>query len=230
MTQATVLVDAAGLRGEGLEIGGDLHRHLFRARRHQVGDRLKLVDGQGGCRWATVTAITRDRAQLALGEPATAREPQREVRLLAPTFRPERASWLVEKTTELGVREISFFRCERAPRALGEGQVRRLERVAASALQQSGGSRAPAIRWLESWELGVAELVRGASVLLDPEGASEVEIAPDRAVTVIVGPEGGLTDDERNEVIAAGALPFALGPRVLRVETAAVVGVSRFVD
>lgn len=223
----TVLVTPESLRSEEAEIAGDLYRHLFRARRQRVDDRLRLVDGRGGCRWATVTEIGRERAVLRLDEPATPLEPEREARVLAPTFRPERASWLVEKTTELGVRGISFFHCARAPRSFGEGQLQRFERVAVAALQQSGGAVLPEIEGVLRWEQCLERVAGGAAVLLDPAGDRQPALSPGDPVTLLVGPEGGFTEDELAAVRAAGARPLALGARILRVETAAVVGLSQ---
>ena len=120
------LLAPEGIVGEELRVEGEPYKHLFRARRLAVGDRLRVVDGRGRARWAEVARVDRAAASLALGEPAPVNEPGVRLELLVPTLRPERASWMVEKVTELGVRAIRFLHTERAPRHFGEGTLDRL--------------------------------------------------------------------------------------------------------
>ena len=140
-----------GIAGGELRVEGEGYKHLFRARRLAVGDRLRVVDGRGGARWAEVARIDRSMAVLALGEPAPANELPVQLDLLVPTLRPERASWMVEKVTELGVRSIRFLHTERAPRHFGAGTLDRLRRVAAAALEQCHGARLPEISGPHEW-------------------------------------------------------------------------------
>ncbi len=198
-----------------------------------------MVDGQGLARWAEVARIDRSTAVLALGEPAPANEPAVQIELLVPTLRPQRASWMVEKVTELGVRAVHFLHTERAPRHFGEGTLDRLGRVAAAALEQCHGARLPEITGPHEWRdlprlAGAAE----ARWVLDPEAEAVVlgsSDGSDRSVrstgsfatgALLIGPEGGWSDRERGELRAAGWRAVGLGPRVLRIETAAVVGAA----
>ena len=242
------LLAPEGIAGAELRVEGEPYKHLFRARRLAVGDRLRVVDGQGAARWAEVARIDRSAAALTLGEPAPANEPARRLDLLVPTFRPERASWMVEKVTELGVRSIRFLHTERAPRHFGTGTLDRLRRVAAAALEQCHGARLPEITGPHEWR-EVAGLTEGAEArwVLDPEaavgwasdgwdGSDRSDGLSDRSVrsvgsvratsALLIGPEGGWSPREQAELRAARWLPVGLGPRVLRVETAAVVGAA----
>src|SRR4051794_33507657 len=103
MSLVTLLTDPARFDGAELRIEGEPYKHLFRARRLAVGDRIRVVDGAGRARWSEVARIDRAAASLALGGPAPDNEPELRLELLVPTLRPERASWLVEKATEVGV-------------------------------------------------------------------------------------------------------------------------------
>lgn len=214
-----------GIAGGELRVEGEAHKHLFRARRLAVGDRLRVVDGRGGARWAEVARIDRSAAVLTLGEPAPAHEPALRLDLLVPTFRPERASWMVEKVTELGVRAIRFLHTERAPRHFGDGTLDRLRRVAAAALEQCHGARLPEISGPHDWR-DLPQLAGGAEArwVLDPEAAVGGWGSPVTSGALLIGPEGGWSPRERDELRAARWHPVGLGPRVLRVETAAVVG------
>jgi 16S rRNA (uracil1498-N3)-methyltransferase len=228
----TLLVDPAVFSLPEVKVEGDSYRHLFRARRVAAGEALRVVDGRGRARWGTVARVDRTSATVALGEPAPAAEPAFRLELLVPTCRLERASWLVEKSTELGVAGLHFLNTARAPRELGEGSLGRLRRVAAAALEQCHGSRLPEITGPHSWR-EVARLTAGAGPnrwFLDTEAAAAVdagwrEVDGDSGA-LLIGPEGGWDPDERRDLLAAGWRPVHLGERVLRLETAALAGAA----
>ncbi len=233
----TLLVDPAGWDGARVEVAGDAYRHLFRARRLAAGERLRVVDGRGRARWGTVAAVERDRAVVALGEAAESREPAMEVVLLVATLRPERASWLVEKATEVGVAAVRFLHTERAPRTFGAGAMERLRRVAAAAVEQCGRARCPEVTGVHEWsELAALITASDDLLLLDTEagpGAAAGGSAAGPAaglsagrIALLVGPEGGFSETERRQLAGAAWRPLSLGPRVLRTETAAVVAAA----
>lgn len=226
----TLLVEPADFDGAEVRVEGDAYRHLFRARRLTAGDRVRVVDGAGRARWSAVARIDRSTAFLALGEPAPANDPLRRVDLLVPTLRPERASWLVEKATEVGVAAIRFLHTERAPRDFGAGTLGRLGRVSAAALEQCHGSRLPALTGPHSWS-ELAALAAGLAerwVLDTAADAEDLALRRSAAsAALLIGPEGGWSDRERRELRAAGWQTAGLGCRVLRAETAAVVGAAR---
>ncbi|MDX1996577.1 MAG: RsmE family RNA methyltransferase [Thermoanaerobaculia bacterium] len=226
----TVLLAPEDLAGEVAEITGDLYRHLFRASRHAVGDPLRVVDGRGRARWAEVTAVDRRAGHLALLEPAPPNEPEYALTLIVGTPKKERAAWLVEKATELGVTHIAFVASARSPRELGPGSLERLTRVAAAAVEQCGRSVLPAITGVHPW--------REVPTLLQPipdrwvlapaaEGGGWGEKTAAAGV-VLIGPEGGFTPEEVAELVTLGCRPVCLGERILRVETAAVVAAARW--
>jgi 16S rRNA (uracil1498-N3)-methyltransferase len=238
---ATLLADPAAFDGADLRVEGEPYKHLFRARRLAVGDRIRVVDGAGRARWSTVAGIDRTEAVLTLGEPAPANEPEIRLALLVPTLRPERTSWLVEKATEVGVTAIHFLHMERAPRDFGAGTLARLRRVAAAAVEQCHRSRLPEITGPHEWE-ELAALTAGMERrrVLDTEGdphpltPSPTRTPPARergndssaSAALLIGPEGGWSARERRELRAAGWQAVGLGARVLRAETAAVVGAA----
>jgi 16S rRNA (uracil1498-N3)-methyltransferase len=224
----TLLVDPAVFAAPEVRVEGDAYRHLFRARRVEAGAELRVVDGRGRARWGKVARVDRASAAVALGESAPDREPSLRLDLLVPTCRPERASWLVEKTTEVGVSAIRFLNTARAPRELGSGALERLRRVAASAVEQCHRSRLPEITGPHGWR-DVERLTRGADCrrFLDLEQAGSLpEGASGASAALLVGPEGGLAPEERRDLLDSGWSPVGLGERVLRLETAAVVGAA----
>jgi 16S rRNA (uracil1498-N3)-methyltransferase len=226
----TLLADPESWGRDELRVEGDAYRHLFRARRLALGDRLRVVDGRGRARWGEVARVDRGSATVALGAPAPDNEPAFRLELLVATLRPERASWLVEKATEVGVSAVRFFNSARAPRTFGGGTVGRLERVAAAAVEQCHRSRLPEITGPHAWS-DLGRLAAGAARrwVLDTAAATGWGEPAGSTGVLLVGPEGGWSPAERRELLDSGWRPVGLGPRVLRAETAAVVGAAMLV-
>ena len=217
-----LLVDGEELDRDSVEVEGADYRHLFRARRLKIGDRVRLVDGRGGARWSIVAGVTAERARLDVEGPAPTFEPARRVALFVSVVRPERAAWLVEKATELGVRELQWFVSERTSRSFTERAVARQARVAKSALEQSGGAWLPRIGAPVALEQ--AGIPAGAVVLHPGAGTSLAAVRDIR--TLVIGPEGGFSEREIEWFADRGATLAGLGPRVLRAETAAVAALA----
>lgn len=234
----TVLLPGRDLAGDGIdgdraEIEGAAYRHLFRARRLKSGARLRAVDGEGHARWAEVEKVARRRAVLLLKGPAPDNESAYRLHLEVAALRIERASWLVEKATEIGVRGIRFIATERTPREYSPASLERLRRVACAAVEQSHRSRVPEIAGVEPWESVTATLsdTRGETVdryVLDV-AAPRCESRRRRgsSATALVGPEGGWSPMERQELERLGCQAVSLGDRTLRVETAAIVAAAK---
>ncbi|MFN7943571.1 MAG: RsmE family RNA methyltransferase [Thermoanaerobaculia bacterium] len=221
----TLLLPPEIFARELADLEGDLHHHLFRVKRHRVGDLLRAVDGRGAARAARVVAVDKRSARLALGETLPAHEAARQVDLLVAAPRFERASWLVEKATELGAAAIRFLATERDPRGYGEGNFTRLRRVAASAVEQSGRACLPQVTGPHDF----AEIPRllppvASRIVLDPGGGSWTRAEGATPVSLAVGPEGGFDPAEREQLLGWGFRPVTLGERILRVETAAIAG------
>jgi 16S rRNA (uracil1498-N3)-methyltransferase len=235
----TLLVDARRFAaGDGdeaalplLTVEGDAYRHLFRARRTGVGERLRVVDGEGRARWGEVIRVGRLGALVELAEAAPANEPRLRLELLVATLRPERAAWLVEKATEIGAGAVRFLNTERGPRSFGAGTATRLHRVAAAAVEQCHRARCPEVTGPHPFA-EVARLAAGAGRrwLLDAAAeppAVAMSSSPAAATeSLLVGPEGGWSPAELETLAAGGWQPVSLGPRVLRIETAALAGAA----
>jgi 16S rRNA (uracil1498-N3)-methyltransferase len=223
----TLLIDPAAFDAPEVKVEGDAYRHLFRARRVAAGEPVRVVDGRGRARQGRVARVDRTTAAVALGEPAPDREPAFRLALLVPTCRPETAAWLVEKTTEVGVFSVHFLNTARAPRDFGAGALDRLRRVAAAAVEQCGRSRLPEITGPHAWSEVGRLAGDGGRWFLDPEAEASPGTGAAAHGALLVGPEGGLASEERGDLLAAGWAPAGLGERILRLETAALVGAAR---
>lgn len=215
--------------GAELTVEGDAYRHLFRARRLAGGDALRVVDGAGGAWSARVESVGPRRAVVRLLEPEPSLESLLRLELLAALPRSQRASWLVEKATEIGVAALRFLVTERTVREGGRGVLERWRRVAAAALEQCGRARLPEVTGPHAWE-ELPGLLAPCSprYLLDPGAPALVPFADPTGgrVAALVGPEGGWTDAERASLAELGCRAAGLGPRTLRTETAAVAAAS----
>ncbi len=230
----TLLVRPEQLEQDSVDVDGAAYRHLFRARRLASGVQLRVVDGEGHARWADVREVDRRRATLVLDADAPTHEPSYHLHLIVAALRPERASWLVEKTTELGVRSIRFLSTLRTPRKYGTASLDRLRRVASSAVEQSHRSWLPEIGGVEPWTalrsyLGT-DLEQSDRIYLDPQAPEPV--GPSCRTDgsrgfALIGPEGGWDPSELEELEQLGCRAFSFGPRTLRVETAAIAIAAR---
>ncbi len=220
--------------GARIRIGGDAFQHLARVLRLSRGDRFAAVAPSGEEWQLTVRSVAGDYLVAEVTEVAVPEvEAGVAVTLVAAVPRAERMDWLVEKATELGVREILPLRAERCvmrPEP-GGGRLARWERLARAATAQSGRVRPP--RLLPACSLTEALASCPGPWLLALERAGTVGLPAAvsrfkgcRRLVWAVGPEGGWTAAEVGTAIAAGAVAVSLGPRILRVETAAVAGLA----
>ena len=221
----SLLLSPEELDRDEVEIGGDRYRHLFRARRQKVGDRIRLVDGRGRARWARVVGVDRRVGRLELAEEAPGNEPKIWLELVVVPPKPQRLTWLVEKSTEIGVSAIRLIHSARGPRKAGKGTLDRLRRVASAAVVQSHRALVPEISGVHDWS-ELASLTSGvaASWTLDPSLEQPSEIEAQGSAGLLVGPEGGWDERELRDMEVLECRSLSLGPRTLRTETAAVVG------
>ena len=207
--------------------------------RLQPGAQITLFNGEGGECLATVTAMGRSDVRVRLGEhQAIDREPLRPVRLATGVMASDRMDWLVEKATELGAAALTPVLTERcALRLSGErAQKKRAhwQAVATAACEQSGRNRLLDVREQLTFQelLNTAGSAGGTRWLLSLDAAAPrlhtlaAALAPDEPVTLLSGPEGGLSPAEEAAARASGFAPVHLGPRVLRAETAPLAALA----
>lgn len=207
--------------------------HLDRVLRLRPGTELLLFDGSGRELTATLKQ-TGKAASVSLDSVAeVSRETPLDIALVQALATADKMDWVVQKAVELGVRTIYPVAAERSVLRLdGERAARRVEhwlQVAVSAAEQSGRNtitRVEAVRPLAQWLSEFAKSRR--SWILDPEAGTPLseQRAPDGPVALLIGPEGGWAERELAAARSAACLPLALGPRVLRTETAGLAAVA----
>jgi 16S rRNA (uracil1498-N3)-methyltransferase len=217
---------ATPINGDRAELTGDEARHLASVMRAKVGDEVIVFDGSGAEFLARITAIGRRAVELATIE---RREISRELpfslTLAVALPKGERQKWLVDKATELGVTRLVPLITERGVAQPLAASLDRLRRSVVEASKQCGRNRLMEI----ASPLAVSELFASAQrdqvrIVADPSGSLISALNPRGGSPLLaaVGPEGGFSTDELAAARAAGWQVISLGPRILRVETAAV--------
>ncbi len=212
------------ITGDRATLDGPEAHHLLHVMRARVGDKVTLFDDSGAEFEATVESLGRSDAAVRILE---RREIDRElpVALVVGVALPkgDRQRWLVEKLTELGVTELVPLATERGVAQPTAPALDRLRRGVVEAAKQCGRNRLMQIAEPLAWDAWVRR-ESPRRLLAHPGGVLLSQIDPSAVVAtqIAIGPEGGLTDAEVAAAIAAGWLSVDLGPRILRVETAAV--------
>ena len=240
--------DTALATGSQLTLPDHAARHI-QVLRLQPGDTITLFNGLGnglqgseGEFAATITRMSRSDVDVALGAyTATHREALRAVHLVVGMPANERMDWLVEKATELGVTSIQPMMSERSVLRLKTERADKKRThwhgVAVAACEQCGRSRVPVIHavvTLADWLKSLAKQTPANTSVklllsLQPGSAllAEATAGNAGALTLLSGPEGGLSAPEEAAAMAAGFSPVTLGPRILRAETAPLACLSK---
>jgi 16S rRNA (uracil1498-N3)-methyltransferase len=227
-----LFVPPESLGGERATLDRAAHRHLVKVLRLGRGDRVHLFDGAGSEIEARIETVGASSVEVSLGKRQRLPAPACTIVLLISPPRGERMDLVVQKTTELGVARIVPVTSARAMVKASPHQRSRWQSIATEASRQSGRADVPAVADLVPLAEAIAREADGASprlMLWEGERARALGAAladGPRSVTLLVGPEGGFQAEEVRLTAAAGFVPVGLGPRILRSETAAIVGVA----
>ena len=242
MSRRRLFVPAARLTGARLTLTGDEHQHVARVLRARPGDTLALFDGAGHEVDGTIVTVGKRDVELTLGarRAGTVTASPVAITLLVAVPRGERMELIVQKTTELGVGRIVPVVTDRSVVRPDDKHRARWEKIAREAARQCGRADVPTVDApasladavsapdLPATRLALWEAERGRSLRAHLAGAY-ADDAPGRAnppTALLVGPEGGFAAAEIAGAARAGFVAVGLGPRVLRVETAAIAAVA----
>ena len=219
--------------GTTIVLPGDAAHHAVRVLRLGPGDGVTLFDGTGGEYAATLVETGKRTATASIDRfDPVERESPIAVTLVQAVIAADAMDFAIRKAVELGAWAIAPVLAARSQASLaggrGEKRVQHWRGIAIAACEQCGRNRVPAIaplQTLSTWlhasaDQRVAIAAPGATTSL---AAFASEAPP---TSIIVGPEGGFTDDERALAADNGATAVSLGPRVLRAETAGVAALA----
>jgi 16S rRNA (uracil1498-N3)-methyltransferase len=211
-------------------LAGREARHA-RVKRIAPDEMVHLFDGHGRLAAARVIAI--DRLTLSLRietvETVAARRPRLTVAVSQP--KGQRLEWMLEKLTELGAAAIWPLECERSVAHARQDRIDRWQRCVMEAAKQAHVAWLPAIQPSQSLSQLLERAGQFTAILVaDTAGPAlpilAAGVASDARPLIVVGPEGGFSDTERERMGRSRCQPVSLGSTVLRTETAAVVAVA----
>jgi 16S rRNA (uracil1498-N3)-methyltransferase len=239
VTDALFYVDTLPSAGELAIVDGDEGFHAANVRRIRTGERLDLSDGVGALAHCVVEGAGEGRLTARVLERLAVPEAAPKVTVVQALPKSDRAELAVELATEAGADAFVAWQSARcvarwdSPAKIDKG-LRRWEAVARSAARQSRRPHIPAVTGVVKTPELVQRIrdegTRGALVVALHESASrpltDLPVAQADSLTLLIGPEGGIADDELAALAEAGAVAVRLGPTVLRTSSAAAVALG----
>ena len=219
--------------GDELPLPDDVAAHLLRVLRLQTGDACVLFNGDGHDYDARIVSIgKRDVSARIVDVRRIDNESPLRITLLQGMARGEKMDWVLQKATELGVARILPVSSERSEVKLdaqrADKRLAHWREVVIAACEQSGRAHLPEVAAPQP--LPAAAAMRdGRGFILDPFAGASLSRLPDatlQACTIAIGPEGGWSPRDREQLVAAGFEGLRLGPRVLRTETAGLAAIA----
>ena len=222
--------------GAILELSGNEAHHAAASRRLHDGDTLWLFDGRGGVARTTLLRVAaRGRTlELRVEQRRTEPAPKPVIHLACALPKGDRQNVLLDMATQLGMTRFTPLDCERSVVKPGANSMARWRKICLEACKQSRRLYLPVIETASA----AGDVVRrakaeGSNVWLAHPAAQAVDVstaANQKAnhVTILIGPEGGFTNGEIGDTVAAGVKLLTLGTSILRIETAAVALLAAF--
>jgi len=235
--------------GELVTLAGEMARYVTRVLRLQEDDKISLFNGRGAEYLCTIKEVKGKNLILSVMEKRVInRESNLRITLCQAVPKGKKMDFIIQKATELGVHSFAPFVSSRTifrpDKRDGEGKVKRWEKVALEAARQCGRNLVPAVKAISSMEemlktvrpgkgdgilkimLWEGEETRSLDDLVSKAESSRGKDLSPEEVVVLIGPEGGFSDDEAAAASEEGFLTVSLGKRILRTETAGLAAVS----
>jgi 16S rRNA (uracil1498-N3)-methyltransferase len=226
-------LDGTGV-GSEVEVEGDEAHHAVAVRRLRVGESVVLTDGAGTSVVGEVASTGKRRFAVTVASVDRVAEPEPSVVVVQALPKGDRGELAVEVLTEIGVarivpwaasRSVAVWKAERADKALARWRA-----TAREAAKQSRRAWLPEVTPLASTADAVGLVAAADLAVVLHEGAAvsltSVEVPAGGRVVVVVGPEGGLSEEEVAAFADAGGVAVRLGAEVLRTSTAGVAAVA----
>jgi 16S rRNA (uracil1498-N3)-methyltransferase len=221
-----------------ISVTGDTLLHLRDSLRINVGEMVFFGDGQGRRYHTEITAVTKQFLSARIIQTIVQPTPKAPTLILGQSLlKGERMDWVIQKATELGMHELAPIESRhsvvqlRADRV--DHQLARWQRIALEAAQQSEQWRLPTIAQPQSLSTLLTSRASSTVTLMlaerrDGKSLHTLVLPQDAtgSLLVLIGPEGGWSKEEIEMAEQAGVVPIALGPQILRSETAAIAAIS----
>ncbi len=200
--------------------------HIVKVLRKKEGDLLHITNGKGYLFEAKIIDAAAKKCSAEIVDTDKNHQKMFWFHLVvAPTKMNDRFEWFLEKATEIGVNEITPIICENSERKVLK--IERMEKVIQSAMKQSLQTFLPKLNAPISYTEFISKSHEGLLFIAHCEDEEKLDlkrrVAPDKDVTILIGPEGDFSATEIKQAYTNGFLPVSLGRNRLRTETAAIV-------
>ncbi|MCX2719897.1 16S rRNA (uracil(1498)-N(3))-methyltransferase [Lentiprolixibacter aurantiacus] len=201
-------------------------RHIVKVLRKKPGDRLQITNGKGYLFTAEILSADMKQCRATIVETKKKHQKMHQLHMVvAPTKSMDRFEWFLEKVTEIGVNEITPIICEHSERKVLK--MPRLQKIVQGAMKQSLRTYLPRINEPVRFEDFIKKEHQGLMFIAHCYEEEKMElirrVAPDKDITILIGPEGDFSEREVDLAYANGFYPVSLGDARLRTETAAIV-------
>lgn len=215
---------------EEVLLTGEEFNHAKNVLRLSEGDEITLLDG-GGLEYPAIIARVEKNAVRVrvIGKRVSDKEPKKEIYLLVGALKGDKTELVVQKAVELGVRKIGVFHSRYCAAYMNENKLERLNKVAREAAKQCLRASAPSVVYFDTAEEAFASAKDCESKLFACEFLEKSETgipANADSYALVVGSEGGFTEEEFQAAKTSGFAGVSLGKRILRAETAAIAFTS----
>lgn len=205
--------------------------YISRVRRMKPGSQMLFFDGLANQWLGQLLSTDKKQTLVELIEQVEVQPPSKlNIHLGQALSKGERMDWAIQKATELGVSQITPLITEHCDVRLNEERAeKRLEhwqQIAISACEQCGRSDLPIINPIAPLENWLQQLQAELKLLLHPQAQSFGQYATPKSLALLIGPEGGLSNQDLQQASQHGFEQVSLGPRILRTETAPVAAIS----
>jgi len=235
MSANRFFVSESGFEGDLVRLSAEQAHQVCHVLRLKAGATIVALDGAGNEFEATLTTVTgREAVGRIVARRQSTGEPAVQITLFQGLLARDKFEWVLQKGTEVGVARFVPMQTERTllrARQIDPKKLDRWQRIVTEAAEQSHRGRVPQIEPAITLAQALARLgesdraliaatsgqARTLSEALAPSGG------PVTSVAILIGPEGGFSDEETAQTRESGAIPVSLGPRLLRPEPAAIV-------
>jgi len=218
--------------GDTVELDETAVRHGIQVLRLKPDDRLILFNGDGHDYLASLTVIAKKRATACIIQAqAISNESPMYTHLALGIAKGERMDYALQKAVELGINRLTPLQTERCVVQLDDKREQKRRQhwqgVIQGACEQSGRARLPQLDSLILYSDFLASPLPGQRMILDPRSNQHLsQCSPPAKLILMIGPEGGFSEAERELAYQHDAIGVQLGPRILRTETAVVAGLT----
>lgn len=211
---------------EEVLLSGEEFRHAKSVLRLTEGDEITLLDGSGKEYAAIISRVEKGGMYAHIvGERTSDKEPKTDVYLLVGALKGDKTELVVQKATELGIQKIGVFSSRYCSAYINENKLERLKKVAHEAAKQCMRATVPTVEYFDDFSSAIDSAKDYQNKLFACEfiQKSEADIsALTGSFALVVGSEGGFTEEEFASAQSKGFVGVSLGKRILRAETAAI--------